>query len=87
MAILAMPEPVRMGARTVDGIVNVQGRRLNIVIWILASISTIFLSLRLYAKVYRNRKFWWDDHFLVASFVSLPGRTSPPSDPTCRAHP
>jgi hypothetical protein len=87
MAILTIPEPVRMGARTVDSIVNVQGRRLNIVIWILASLSTIFLSLRLYAKVCRNRKLWWDDHFLVASFVSLIGRISPSSALTYRVHP
>lgn len=82
MAIPTVSDLVRMGARTVDGTVNVQGRRLNIVIWVLASLSTIFLSLRLYVKVFRVRKLWWDDYFLVASFVSLTGRTSPPSDPT-----
>jgi hypothetical protein len=77
MAILTTPDLVRMGARTVDGIDNVQGRRLNTVIWILAALSTIFLALRLYAKLYRNRKFWWDDHFLVASYVRLTGRNCP----------
>jgi hypothetical protein len=85
MAMPTFPEPVRMGARTVDGIDNVQGRRLNTVIWILASLSTIFLALRLYAKLYRNRRFWWDDHFLVASYVGLTvsqGELAHPGPPT-----
>ncbi|KAK4118315.1 hypothetical protein N657DRAFT_583832 [Parathielavia appendiculata] len=72
MAILTFPEPVGLGARRVDpGVDNVQGRRLNTVIWILASLSTIFLTLRLCTKVYRNRPFWWDDWFLVGSFAAL----------------
>jgi hypothetical protein len=34
-------------------------------------LSALFLGLRLYCKVIRRRGFWWDDHVLVASWVSF----------------
>lgn len=34
-------------------------------------LSGIFLGLRLYCKVIRRRGFWWDDHVLIASWVSF----------------
>jgi hypothetical protein len=30
----------------------------------------VFLALRIYCKLSRRRSLWWDDHFLVASWVS-----------------
>ncbi|KAK4096182.1 hypothetical protein N658DRAFT_436653 [Parathielavia hyrcaniae] len=67
-----MPEPARIRARRVDpGVSNLQGQRLNIVIWILGSLAIIFLGLRLYTKLYRSRRFWWDDWLLGGSFAAL----------------
>ncbi|KAG7284230.1 hypothetical protein NEMBOFW57_010594 [Staphylotrichum longicolle] len=48
------------------------GPRLNLVFWLLASLSFVFLCLRLYCKIYRGRDLWWDDHFLVAAWVRSP---------------
>ncbi len=45
------------------------GWQLNLVFWILTSLATIFLALRVYCKFLRGRKLWWDDHFLIASWV------------------
>lgn len=45
------------------------GPQLNLVFWLLTGLSLVFLSLRLYCKIYRGRSLWWDDHFLVASWV------------------
>lgn len=51
------------------------GPQLNTTIWFLVTISAFFLGLRLYCKVWRRRGLWWDDYFLVASWV----RSSPVS--------
>jgi hypothetical protein len=48
------------------------GPQLNLVFWLLTSLSFIFLCLRLYCKIYRGRNLWWDDHFLVAAWVRSP---------------
>lgn len=45
------------------------GPRLNLIFWLLTSLSFIFLALRLYCKFYRGRKLWWDDHLLIAAWV------------------
>ncbi|KAK4152707.1 hypothetical protein C8A00DRAFT_44252 [Chaetomidium leptoderma] len=47
------------------------GPYLSRVIWSLATLSALFLGLRLYCKLWRNRKLWWDDHFLIASWIAL----------------
>lgn len=39
-------------------------------IWALVGISGIFLALRLYVKAIIHRHIWWDDSFLIASWVS-----------------
>ncbi|KAK5654249.1 hypothetical protein OQA88_7424 [Cercophora sp. LCS_1] len=41
------------------------------VIWVLAGLSTLLLGLRLYSKLWRRRPLWWDDHVLVAAWLSL----------------
>ena len=53
-----------------DGQAHVDyGPQLNLVFWLLTSLSLIFLGLRLYCKIYRGRNLWWDDHLLIASWV------------------
>lgn len=45
------------------------GPHLNRVVWALVVLSGLFLGLRLYCKIWRRREVWWDDHFLIASWV------------------
>lgn len=40
-------------------------------IWVMASISTIFLALRIYCRSTRAGKLWWDDFLLITSWVFL----------------
>jgi hypothetical protein len=40
------------------------------VVWALAGLSTLFLGLRVYCKLSRSRRLWWDDHILIAAWVS-----------------
>jgi hypothetical protein len=40
------------------------------VIWPLAALSTFFLGLRLYCKLSRRHRLFWDDYFLLASWVT-----------------
>ncbi|KAH6640141.1 putative integral membrane protein [Chaetomium tenue] len=55
-----------------DGLIHEDlGPQLNTVFWLLTSLATFFLALRLYCKFLRGRSLWWDDHFLIASWVSL----------------
>lgn len=39
-------------------------------IWFLTAMSALFMSLRIYAKVWRKRPLWWDDWVLIAGWVS-----------------
>lgn len=41
------------------------------VIWVMAFVAAIFLGLRLLCKTVFRAGLWWDDHLLIASFVSL----------------
>lgn len=38
--------------------------------WTFVAFAFIFISLRVYCKIARNRMLWWDDHFLILSWVS-----------------
>ncbi len=40
-------------------------------IWTLFGAATVFLSLRVYCKVWRSRGVWWDDVVLVISWVCV----------------
>lgn len=44
---------------------------MTIAIWVLTSVSGVFLALRIYCKFLRKRGLWWDDHVLVASWVGI----------------
>ena len=39
------------------------------VTWFLCWFSGGFLALRLYAKISRRQRLWWDDHILIFSWV------------------
>lgn len=39
-------------------------------IWAFTFASAVLLGLRVYCKLSRRRPLWWDDHFLIASWVS-----------------
>ncbi|KAK4460444.1 hypothetical protein QBC42DRAFT_180934 [Cladorrhinum samala] len=43
------------------------------IIWSLFGLSTVFLALRVYCKIWRSRGLWWDDHILVASWLCFLG--------------
>lgn len=43
--------------------------RLLWAIWFLTIAAAVFLALRVYCKLSRRRSLWWDDHFLIASWV------------------
>ncbi|KAK3342086.1 putative integral membrane protein [Lasiosphaeria hispida] len=47
------------------------GPELNAVFWLLTVLSLGFLSLRIYCKLARGRRLWWDDYLLIASWVAL----------------
>ncbi|KAK1752860.1 hypothetical protein QBC47DRAFT_387261 [Echria macrotheca] len=47
------------------------GPLLNLLIWTLAGASAAFLALRIWAKVRRDRKLWYDDHILVLAWTFL----------------
>jgi hypothetical protein len=36
----------------------------------MALLSAAFLGLRIYCKFLRHRSLWWDDHILIAAWVS-----------------
>ncbi|KAK3345825.1 hypothetical protein B0T25DRAFT_264654 [Lasiosphaeria hispida] len=45
------------------------GPRINAIVWLLVSVSAIFLFTRLYLKNCQNRGLWWDDWTLLAAWV------------------
>ena len=46
-----------------------RGVRLDAVCWSLVAASAILLFLRVYSKLWSRRGLWWDDHFLLISWV------------------
>jgi hypothetical protein len=46
------------------------GPTLLAVSWVLLSLASIFLGLRVYCKIISSRRLWWDDYVLIGSFVS-----------------
>nr|ALM31983.1 decarboxylase_GME6026 [Daldinia eschscholzii IFB-TL01] len=47
------------------------GHRVNAVIWVLISLSTVFLGLRVFYKLKTGRGLWLDDWVLTASWLVL----------------
>nr|CDP29732.1 Putative protein of unknown function [Podospora anserina S mat+] len=56
------------------------GPQLNVTVWLLISVSAIFLFTRLYLKNCQNRGLWWDDYFLLGSWVLLAAQAGLISD-------
>ncbi len=48
---------------------DTKGTKVNIVCWLLAALSAVFLVLRLFCKFKTHRGLWWDDHVLIVSWV------------------
>ncbi|KAI1636775.1 hypothetical protein F4809DRAFT_607703 [Biscogniauxia mediterranea] len=43
----------------------------NLGIWIMGSLATLFLALRLYCRIYRMAGAWYDDYVLFAAWLTL----------------
>lgn len=50
---------------------DTMGPTVLVVTWVMTAIASIFLALRLYCKISINRRIWWDDGILLASYVCL----------------
>lgn len=46
------------------------GPEIIITDWLLVCVSTLFFGLRIYSKFLRKTSLWWDDHILIAAWVS-----------------
>lgn len=46
------------------------GPQINLTLWSLSGVAAIWLAVRIYCKFARRRGLWWDDYFLIASWVS-----------------
>ncbi len=71
--------PEELAALPHDG----QAVKLLVSIWTLGFIATIFLSLRIYCRMIKGQRIWWDDAFLIASWVRLSNNKSPFGVPGC----
>lgn len=59
----SVPSPAPPGA-DVD-----LGPTLDIVVWVLISLSGLIMGLRLWCKWLRHRGLWWDDYVLISAWV------------------
>ncbi|KAK3946541.1 hypothetical protein QBC32DRAFT_272122 [Pseudoneurospora amorphoporcata] len=48
-----------------------RGPEVSAGLWVLISISGLFLALRVYLKMYRLKGLWWDDYILACAWVTL----------------
>ncbi|KAH6854779.1 hypothetical protein B0I37DRAFT_39548 [Chaetomium sp. MPI-CAGE-AT-0009] len=55
----------------VDLATNPQGRVIVAGLWVMTTLAAIFLGLRLYSKLSRGRRFWWDDGLIVVAWVMI----------------
>lgn len=44
---------------------------LNAVAWTWFSLSTVFVAARVYSRLKLTRNFWYNDHFIVLSWVRI----------------
>lgn len=45
--------------------------------WTFVGLALVFICLRVYCKLTRRRMLWWDDHFLIVSWVREPLSVNP----------
>ena len=57
---------------------NPRGAIILVVLWVMTTLSGVFVGLRLYTKLIRRRQVWWDDYIIVVAWVwiFLPGISS-----------
>ncbi|KAK3938425.1 putative integral membrane protein [Diplogelasinospora grovesii] len=55
----------------VDPSANPQGVLMDALLWFMLIMAGIFLGLRIYCKLFRARRLWWDDLFIILSWVAL----------------
>ncbi|KAK3298691.1 putative integral membrane protein [Chaetomium fimeti] len=55
----------------VDLATNPQARVIVAVLWVMTTLAGVFLSLRLYSKISRRRRLWWDDYLIIVAWVML----------------
>lgn len=48
---------------------NNQAPKLLASIWTLGFVATVFLALRIYCRLLRRQRLWWDDVILIAAWV------------------
>ena len=48
---------------------NPRGVTIVAVLWSFIVFSGLTLVLRLYSKLTRSRRLWWDDHFIIVAWV------------------
>ncbi|KAK4446246.1 hypothetical protein QBC34DRAFT_305332 [Podospora aff. communis PSN243] len=68
----AAPTPEQLASLPHDS----QAVKMNAVPWALNSIASLFLVLRLFAKLWRRKRLWWDDYILIAAWICLIIETS-----------
>ncbi|KAK6084336.1 integral membrane protein [Seiridium cupressi] len=49
------------------------GPKVNVCVWGLSSMAAAWLILRVYYKFLRQKRLWWDDYILIASWLMLLG--------------
>lgn len=54
---------------------NPRGIAIIAALWTMIAVSAIFLGFRLYTKIHRGRRLWWDDYFLVIAWVTMDSPT------------
>ena len=57
--------------RTMAGTSGGSGPAINAVIWLLLIFAVIAVTLRVHARVYRQRQFGWDDTLMCVSLVRM----------------
>ncbi|KAK4119348.1 hypothetical protein N657DRAFT_659100 [Parathielavia appendiculata] len=55
----------------VDLATNHRGVIILAVLWPMITLSGVFLGLRLYSKLTRSRRLWWDDYCIIAAWILL----------------
>lgn len=65
---MAAPSP---SGAAMSSINDTRGPYINASIWTLQGLAGLFLGLRIYCKIFRHRGLWFDDYFLIVSWVLL----------------
>ncbi|KAK4156797.1 putative integral membrane protein [Chaetomidium leptoderma] len=55
----------------VDLATNPRGVTIVSVLWTMITLSGLFVGLRLYSKLTRIRRLWWDDYFIIVAWILL----------------